>query len=357
MCYRIIVRISLCVILLSIVSCSDSETSTPKLNMEPEAEAVNVREVEAAEVVETETVKADEPQSAEVEPVPIPEADINDVNDEDLEVVIAFGDYKLTMREIKLIHPQAEDSQIVRLANSWLETHLLYAEAERRGITRDPKMQFIADMMKKGEFIKGLRTQVENTIVVSDDDIQAYYDEKKDTDRGLTKMGYLSFTHVRTKTLEEATDVLEKVKSGKDIKTLARRLSIAKDAPRGGAVNRAAYSRVQLQFGEELLDALAAAKEGDLAGPVKTKEGEYEVAQLTSKTEPTPLPFEQVKGRIKTKLEQQRTRSALIDLRNSLKKGAENRIVKSDRLMAIEKAMAENKTEPEPSEAESPDAR
>ena len=353
MLHGIISKISLLAMLVSIASCSGPETSTSKVVMEPEVEDVRAPEVEVvrapeAEVVrapETETVRADEPETTEVEPVPAPEVKTEDANDDASEVVISFGSHKLTMREIKLIHPQAEDSQIVRLANSWLDTHLFYAEAERRGLSSDPKLQFIADMMYKGEFIRGLRTQVENSVEVSDEDVQAYYDKNKDNDPRLSRMGYLNFSHVRTKTLEEATDVLKKIKSGEDISALARLLSIDKDAQKGGAVRRATYQRVELQFGKEFLDALSAAKEGDLVGPVKNKEDTYEVARLTGKTEPTPIPFEEVKERIKGQLRQEGVRKALIDLRDSLKKEAEGRVVKSPRLITIEQAMTEKKPE------------
>ncbi len=353
MLHGIISKISLLAMLVSIASCSGPETSASKVGTEPKVEDVRAPEVEVvrapeAEVVrvpETEAVEADEPETTEVEPVPVPEVKTEDANDDASEVVISFGSHKLTMREIKLIHPQAEDSQIVRLANSWLETYLFYAEAERRGITSDPKLRFIADMMYKGEFIRGLRTQVENSIEVSDEDVQAYYDKNKDDDPRLSSVGTMSFSHVRIKTLEEAADVLEKIKSGEDIGALARLLSIDKDAQKGGAVRRATYQRVELEFGKEFLDALSAAKEGDLVGPVKNKEDTYEVARLTGKTEPTPIPFEKVKDRIKGQLRQEGVRKALIDLRDSLKKEAEDRVVKSPRLIAIEQAMTEKKPE------------
>lgn len=297
---KITFRAGLCVLLLTIASCSAPETTTPK---------------GPAEVSEVETA---EPESKEV-------PDIIGTP----EVIISLGDKKLTMQQAKWMQPEADNKAVAKLANWWLENELLYAEAERRGITKEPKTQFIAEMMRKKGFSRELIVRVREAVEISDEKALAYYEKNKDTDSRLRRPGYLSFSHIRTKTLEEAQSALERIKAGEDINTLAKELSIHDDAKKGGVAKKYMYKRVKDRFGVKFFEALAAAEEGELIGPIKAKGDAYEVARQTGKIEPKPIPFEKVKDQIKSRLLRTEKDNALTNLLDSLKGQAADKIVKS----------------------------
>jgi parvulin-like peptidyl-prolyl isomerase len=260
------------------------------------------------------------------------------------EVIIKLGDEDLTMQEVLWRVPNPDPVQIARLAKSWLETELLYAEAERRGITNLPKAKFFADIMRKNAFAQELQRQVVEAVKISDEDVQAYYENNKNIDQELTTRGALSFSHVRTKTQQEAEAVLKKLKAGDNINQLAKNLSVASDAIRGGAVNQQSYTQVRRLFSADFLDRLSAAEEGQLIGPVAVvtpRKAFYEVARKDGEVKPVPLPFDQVKDELKPRLERVAQRAAYQSLLDSLTKAAADRIVKSPTLIEAEKAAPE----------------
>ena len=255
----------------------------------------------------------------------------------DSEVIISFGDKKLTMQQVKWMQPGADKKTIARIADWWLDNELLYAEAERRGITREPKAAFLSELMRKKGFAQQLASQVQNAAKISDEKVLAYYEQNKDTDPKLKQPGYLSFSHIRTKTLEQAQAALKRIKAGENINALARKLSIYGDAKKGGVAKKYMYQTVKRRFGNEFFEALTAAGEGELIGPVKTKDNAYEVARCEGKTKPKILPFEKVKGQIKAKLERTEKSNAFKSLLDTLKEKAADKIVRSPQITQPEK--------------------
>lgn len=310
MCHEIILKGGVCILLFTIASCLASGTS-------PSKETAEVGRVEAAQ---------------------LPSRDSNDAS----EVIISLGGKRLTMGQVRWMRPDAEDRQIAVIAKWWLETELLYAEAEKVGITNEAKAKFFAEMMRKSSFGKEVMTRVQDAVETTDADVLAHYEKNKKTDRTLMQPGNLSFSHVRTKTLKEAEAVLERLKSGEGINELAKELSISIDARRGGVVRERRHRDVEKRFGSSFLEALEAAKDGELIGPIKVdKDDGYEVARKTGEIKPTPRPFDEVKNRIKSDLQRAGRNNALKSLLDRLKKEAEHKIVKSARLVEIEKAGTE----------------
>jgi len=302
MLYKATFRAGLCALMLTIASCADQEA------------------VPLEDVAKPESKQLDSDTS---------------------EVIVSLGDKKLTIRQVEWVQPNADEQKIAKFANWWLENELLYAEARKRGLTRKPKAKFIADMMKKRAFSQELRTQVQDDVKISDKKVLDYYEKNKETDPSLKQPGYLSFSHIRTKTLEEATVVLERIKAGEDINALAKELSIYGDAKRGGVAKKYLYKTVKGRFGPKFFEALMAAEKDELIGPVEVKGGNYEVARQRDKTEPKILPFEKAKERIRSILQRKERAGAFKSLLASLKEQAAGKIVKSQRLIEAEKARPE----------------
>ncbi|MHC4639568.1 MAG: peptidyl-prolyl cis-trans isomerase, partial [Planctomycetota bacterium] len=322
------------IILLTFASCSPPATTTPKDTKEGgEAEIMEAKEVETAEAQEVET--------PEVPEVKIVQAGTEEPNSDASEVIISLGEEKLTMQQIKWVHPSPTDSQIASLAKWWLENELLYIEAEKRGIADEPRAKFLAELMRKNVFQKELVTGLQDAVQVTDETVLAYYEKNKGTDPKLMGRGYLGFSHVRTKTLEQAQRVLERIKAGEKIDDLAKEVSVGADARKGGAVRRITYDLTKTRFGTKFFEAIMAAKEGEVIGPIEVKQDHYEVARKDSETKPAPRPFEELKGGIKSHLERTEKQKVIRDLLDSLMEKAADKMVKSTRLIEAEKSSAQ----------------
>jgi hypothetical protein len=261
------------------------------------------------------------------------------------EVIVRLGNDKLTMKEIRWRFPEPDNPQIAALANMWLETELLYREADKRGVTNDPRAKFFADIMRKTAFAEELRREVQESVKISDEDVLAYYEKNKNTDAKLQTRGDLTFSHIRTKSLAEAQACLNRLKAGENINELAKKLSSAPDARRGGTVKELSYITTERRYSREFMEKLRSAKEGEIIGPVAVGRDNYEVARKDGETKPVPLPFADVKDKLKSQLERTKSQESLKSLMDSLKKTAADQIVKSPRLIEAEKAAPER---PEP---------
>ena len=192
-------------------------------------------------------------------------------------------------------------------------------------------------VMRKRAIAQILRSEVQKAVEVSDAEALAYYHERKDSDLRLKEPGSLTFWHVRTEGQGQAQIALQRIKSGEDISEVAKELSTYSDAEKGGKVEGQPYETVRRFFGTPFFEALLAAKEGDLIGPIRIRSDTYEVGRFESRIEPKPLPFEQVKEQIKTKLLRNAANRASNELLKSLKEGVADRVVRSALIAEPEK--------------------
>ena len=78
-------------------------------------------------------------------------------------------------------------------------------------------------------------------------------------------------------------------------------------------------------------------KRQDLIGPIRIRGDTYEVGRFEGRIEPEPLPFEQVKEEIKSKLLRTAANRANNELLKSLREGAADKIVRSSLIAKPEK--------------------
>ncbi|MHC4737362.1 MAG: peptidylprolyl isomerase [Planctomycetota bacterium] len=290
----------LCVLLLTLASCSPPQT-------EP-AEVAGISEID--------------PAVMESRPIP----DSNYTSD----VIIALGDKKLTRQQVSWLSPNASgQAQIAKVANWWLETELLYAEAQKRNITDLPRPVFLADIRKKETFAKELIAEVRISVDVNDEQVMAYYEQNKDTDPLLKREERISFSHIKTETIEQANAALERINAGQDIHELAEELSIHRDAEAGGKVREYTHPMVVQLFGDDFFQALSAASQGQLIGPITTEDNAYEIARHDGITEERNLSLTMAKHKIRLRLRRSESNKAVVTLLESLKEKAADKIVRS----------------------------
>lgn len=323
--FRIIILIAL---LMGVVSCQEGEQKPAALAASEESIAA-----EPEPVVAPATAPGSEPVAAEV-----PSEEQAEQMGPEEEVIISYGEKKLTMRHIEYLQPKADARTIKKLADWWLTTQLLAEEAVKRGIDEDPAVRLRANLRTKQMHAEGLKEHVRNAVQVSEDQMREYYEENKEADRRINEPAKLSFTHVASKTLEESQAIFDRVKAGEDIGALAKELSINYDKRKSGAVKNASETTVSKRFGGEFLNAILYASEGDIIGPVKATLGmgrgeRYEVARFEDKVPGKMKSFEEVKDYIKAKVERTAKEKAVKDLLKSLEEKAADRIFRSEQLL------------------------
>jgi peptidyl-prolyl cis-trans isomerase C len=260
------------------------------------------------------------------------------------QVIMIFDGRKLTLGQLQYIAGDKLDPETIKkVAEYWLDAQLLYEEAVRQGLDKDEKSRFIADMDSKKVFANAVVEKALSKIKIDDSQVKKYYDENKDADPSLQEPMYLSFSHITVDSQEKAQDVLKKLNEGGDINALARELSIASDAKAGGRATKYQKNIIESKYGKEFFDALLGASEGKLIGPIKTKDGKYEVAMHEGKREPKIKEFDKVSAQIKAKLENDARRNTVDGLLKKLRENAKARYVEKGVLAATDSPVEQSK--------------
>ncbi len=253
-------------------------------------------------------------------------------------VLMTYGEQQLTMRHILWVNPTAESdvSMIRKIADYWLDSQLLYEEAVSRNLGDDPRIKFLSDMAAKKVFAGELVNHVRDNVSVDANAVTKYYEENKEKDPSLKTPLYLSFSHVQTNTLAEAEDVRKRIEAGENINELAKELSVAKDAKKGGKAAKYQEKTVKGRFSEEFLVAFNKASEGEIIGPIKVKNDKYEVARHEGKRRSKLKPFKDVEKAISSRLDGEAKQKAIKKLFESLREKSKSKIEKMGVLKDIE---------------------
>jgi len=242
-------------------------------------------------------------------------------------VLVSYGDLKLTLAEAEYFVSTPTTEALKAISNQWLDLQLLYADAQKKGLTNDPKAKLQSELMAKQIFAQ-LAMQKAADVNVTPAQVQEYYEKNKNSDPTLSEPNRFSFTHIKVKTQAEANDLLTKIKAGGDIGELARKFSIAPDATYSGSVKQLPQIGVISQYGDEFAKALESASEGQVIGPIKVQDG-FEIARHEGKLSSSVIPFETVKQMIRNVLEQKERSSASQKYLEQLKTDAKDKITKA----------------------------
>jgi parvulin-like peptidyl-prolyl isomerase len=241
------------------------------------------------------------------------------------QVIARIGDKKLTSEQLEWISrrrggPPPSPRATHRMAEYWMDIELLSEEARKNKLQHSEKAKFMADFGVKEAYANAMVEHIRETAKVTEQDIQDYYEKNKLTSSQIAEPPRLSFSHIRTKTLESAQVALERIKQGEDINELAKELSVYHDSKRGGKVTNLIERAVKTGYGRVFLKALQAASIGQLIGPIKTSNDFYEVAQLEGKQEGRIKPLEEVEEQLRTTLLYRIQNSSIEERLDALKK-------------------------------------
>lgn len=123
------------------------------------------------------------------------------------------------------------------------------------------------------------------------EDVQKkYYEEHK---KEYSSPELVRISAIRTKTEEEAKEVLEKAEKGEDFAGLAEKYSSGPNADKGGDFGFRDRKTLRKEYG----DVAFSMKVGEIRGPIKAQDG-YHIIKLTARRDAGIAPFEDVKKRV-----------------------------------------------------------
>lgn len=238
------------------------------------------------------------------------------------EVIAKVGDQVLTREKVNWIQKDAPADIVKKIADWWVETELLYQAAIKSDdMFKDEMDRYMFELQYKKMYVVKLVEHLQaKDFNISDEEAKEYYEKNKATDTNLQNLGQATFHHIECETIENAQEVLEKLKAGADIKELAKTQSVAKDAGEGGYIRKIGFGVIQRRFSPEIASQIEKAEPNALIGPLKNKSGKFEIISIESVKKTEILSFERTREKINNILLGKKRTQYFEDYRNNLKK-------------------------------------
>jgi parvulin-like peptidyl-prolyl isomerase len=198
--------------------------------------------------------------------------------------------------------------------NELIKRELLYKEALKKGLDKDPEYVKKLEDFKKITLVGLLlQKEIEGKVKVSDQEVKDYYEKNKGKFAPVTQ---IRASHILVKTEEEAKQIEEKLKKGEDFAQLAKKYSIdTATAKNGGDLGY--FSKGQMV--PEFESAAMSLKPGQISEPVKTKFG-YHIIKVTDKKMGQTVDFDKVKNLISQNLMAEKQKEVFDSYVEGLKK-------------------------------------
>jgi len=254
------------------------------------------------------------------------------------DVLANFGDKKITVADLDKVigYLDAQKQQMVR-QNPKLKEQLLHQVvqsiiiadlAKKAGYDKETdiieQLQFFKDNFLATLYVK---REVIDNMHISDDDIKAYYEARKDelqipemvrARHILIKVDANAPEEEKQKALEKAEDLLDRIKSGEDFAELASELSDDTVTKAKGG-NLGFFPRGNMVPTFE--DAAFSLKPGEVSEIIETQFG-YHIIKVEEKKEAGTQPLDAIKDNIKQGLIQERSQKAVVDFTDKVLKDA-----------------------------------
>lgn len=230
-----------------------------------------------------------------------------------------------------------------KFLNELIKKELLYQEALKKGLDKDPEYQRKVEEFKKLTLIgQLLEKEVESKTKVTDQDIKNYYEKHKSE---LAPVTQIRVSHILVKSEEEAKNISESLRKGGDFAKVAREKSVdAATAKNGGDLGYMSKG----QMLPEIEVAASRLKPGEVSEPIKTKSG-YEIIKVTDVKFGKPMEFERVKNVLFQRLSAEKQKEVFDAYMENLKKSYKVEINKEavSKLPAGEEKKGDTQVKPE----------
>jgi len=240
--------------------------------------------------------------------------------------VITVGDFEKRVSKMPAYYKTLASQRKKDFLDDMINEQLIYKEALKRGINREPEVKELLDEAKRKILIARLMEVELKKSAVSEDKIKEFYQIHKDDFVTPLK---LRASHIMVDTEAEANEVLQKLKEGGDFAQLAKQYSKDPSKERGGDIGY--FIKGQLM--PELEEVCFKLQVGQTTDIIKTKFG-YHIIRLTDRIEPRTVELSEVRDAIEKELKDMAQQRALNDLVKGLRSKAHVKI--NEKLMGSE---------------------
>jgi EpsD family peptidyl-prolyl cis-trans isomerase len=201
-----------------------------------------------------------------------------------------------------------------KFLNELIKKELLYQEAMKEGLDKDPEYLKKVEEFKKLTLIgQLLEKDVESKAKVTDQDVKNYYEKHKSE---LAPITAIRISHILVRSEDEAKNISESLKKGADFAKIAKEKSIDKATAKNGG-DLGFMSKGQML--PEVEAAASRMKVGEISEPIKTKAG-YEIIKVTDEKFGKPMEFERVKNILLQRLSAEKQKEVFDAYVENLKK-------------------------------------
>lgn len=249
---------------------------------------------------------------------------------EDVVATVNGAPITITMVEAKIEKlPQYYQTFAVQhkkeVVNEMIVEELLYDEARRRKLNRDPDIkELINDATKKILISRVIEEEAKKSAPVSEDDVKVYYDENKEK---YIVPEMIRASHILTSTEEEAEKAKGELDRGAGFDAVAKEYSKDLTKDRGGDLGYFSKDQMIPEF-EKTAFSLDI---GQTSGIIKTRFG-YHIIKLTDRKPAVYQSFDEVKDTIMTSIIRDRQRQSFDEFTKKLKEKA--KISLNDKLLS-----------------------
>lgn len=200
---------------------------------------------------------------------------------------------------------------------------LVYQAALQEGLDQDSTIAAWLQDKKKSLLLEALRREevVEQTEIDSAMARQ-YYDDHLQM---FMELEEIQMAEVLVATRAEAEQLLQRVRAGERLETLAARHTLRTDAERSGQYHIHNHPSERRVFGA-LYDSVVAAPVGVLTGPVALDEG-YSIFEVRERIPPRPTPFAQAASRARWWVQKRQEKTLFDSLFTRLRNQYADRVV------------------------------
>ena len=208
---------------------------------------------------------------------------------------------------------QEVEDNINQLKEQYSEDGHFEQVLDQYGFTEDSFRETQKKEIKAQKVYEAITEDVE----VTDDDVQSYYDENKDSQ--YTQSAGANCAHILIAekdddgnidydaSLTKAQEVKAKLDAGEDFATLASEYGTDGTKDKGGDLGYVAYN--QENYDQDFLEGFKTLGEGQISDPVKSQFG-YHIIKATGLKDSQVTSFDEVKDQIKAQLLQQKKNEA-----------------------------------------------
>lgn len=200
---------------------------------------------------------------------------------------LGIGPYRLSYNSKKAFR-----NSLSRAVKSMVEFESLAQKGKDLGLDDSYYVKYQTKMWADSYLAQELRQSIIDTIAVSDDEVQYFYNTHKNN---YTGPDMVNIQEILVDDKKLAYDLYKRIRTGEDIGRLARKynrreISIKKDGVSGyfaaSSLGKVGGVAKNLQI-------------GDIGGPVETETNQFSVFKLLDKREAGPLPFSGIQAEVK----------------------------------------------------------